>query len=267
MANATLESTLFPVREIPAVGKRLDKIDNNELYPAIINNSGYKFIVREDTGEILSCMTDDYRLVSNTQLIDTALPVLEKEGAELREVSVFSEGRRTLWRFTFPNVKVKVDKGDLLNPEVVIINSYDGTAEIKATGGAYRMICSNGLIIGTIISMTKNKHSIWNKNIDSIEESILNTIKSTKSVMVESFPKLIETKIKRKKDIESVIKMLPSYTMETLTQYLISHNPKTYWDLLNALTYISTHHMKRDRGATLKLENEIYPSIIRMAKA
>ena len=67
--------------------------------------------------------------------------------------------------------------------------------------------------------------------------------------------------------IKKVIKMLPTYAMEAFTQYLIAHNPHTYWDLLNAMTYISTHHMQRDRGATLKLENEIYPSIVKMAGA
>ena len=61
--------------------------------------------------------------------------------------------------------------------------------------------------------------------------------------------------------------MLPTYAMEPLTQYLIANNPKTYWDLLNALTYISTHHMGRQRGATLKLENEIYPAIMKLAQA
>ena len=63
-----------------------------------------------------------------------------------------------------------------------------------------------------------------------------------------------------------VIKMLHPYAMETLTQYLIAHKPKTYWDLLNSLTYIATHHMGRQTMATLRVENEIYPKILNMAK-
>ena len=65
----SLESTLFPVKEIPAVGRHLDEIDNNELYPTILDNTGYKFIVREDTNEVLSCMTNEYKLIKNEEIL------------------------------------------------------------------------------------------------------------------------------------------------------------------------------------------------------
>ena len=260
MAKTTMSDTLFPVHEVPAVGVPSD-INSKE-----IDSTGYKFIVREDTGEILSCMTTDYRLVTNKSLIDVASPILLNEGAVLREASVYNDGKKTVWRWVFPQSKVDVGGGDMVSPEVCIINSYDGSAEIQARSGAYRLVCSNGLIIGVVLSRTKNKHVVWNDNLDKIDEMIHTTIMATKDVLVNSLPLLKETNI-RKAHIKKVISMLPTYAMESLTQYLIAHNPKNYWDLLNALTYIATHHMQRDRGATLKLENEIYPSIIRLAGA
>lgn len=258
MAKTTLSDTLFPVKEVPAIGIPTE-IDEKE-----IDSTGYKFIVREDTGEILSCMTDEYRLITNESLLKTAKPILKKEGAKLREASIFSDGKRTIWRWTFPQSKIDIGGGDIVNPELAIVNSYDGSAEVQVRSGAYRLVCSNGLIIGMILSRSRNKHSVWNQNIDKIEDSIHSTIIATKETLVNSLPLLKETNIK-KAHIKKVIEMLPTYAMETLVQYLIAHNPRTYWDLLNSLTYISTHHMQRDRGATLKLENEIYPSIIKLA--
>ena len=264
MAKTTMSETLFPVTEVPAVGIPKTVADERQL-GSEIDSTGYKFIVREDTGEIMSCMTDDYRLVTNKSLIDVASPILKKEGATLRECSVYNDGKKTVWRWLFPETKVDIGGGDLVSPEVCLINSYDGSAEIQARSGAYRLVCSNGLIIGVVLSRTKNKHVIWNTNLDKIDDSIHATILATKDVLVNSLPLLKETNI-RKAHIKKVIEMLPTYAIEALTQYLIANNPDTYWDLLNAMTYISTHHMQRDRGATLKLENEIYPSIIKLAK-
>ena len=51
-----LTETMFPVKEVPAI------ITGNEWSDTCgdkATNTGHKFIVREDTGEILSCMTDE----------------------------------------------------------------------------------------------------------------------------------------------------------------------------------------------------------------
>ena len=63
-----IEQTLFPVTETPAVFP-----DD----PSGYISTGYKFIVREDTGKVLSCMSNDYKLVDNNQIIDAAKPILK----------------------------------------------------------------------------------------------------------------------------------------------------------------------------------------------
>ena len=87
--SATLNETLFPVKEVPAIW-------NNEF--AKVAKTGYKFIVREDTGKVLSCMTDEYKMIPNEEVMDKALPIFESTGANLRECSVYGDGRKTLWR-------------------------------------------------------------------------------------------------------------------------------------------------------------------------
>ena len=54
--------------------------------------------------------------------------------------------------------------------------------------------------------------------------------------------------------------------MEPLTQYLIGHKPKTYWDLLNAATWVATHHLNRNMESTHKMESMIYPYISKWAQ-
>ena len=55
MSTVAIEESLFPVKEVPAEHPWF-KGENNHVKHN--KNTGYKFIIREDTGQILSCMTD-----------------------------------------------------------------------------------------------------------------------------------------------------------------------------------------------------------------
>jgi len=251
-----LKHTIFPVEEIPAVGQLFGE--------GIKEQTGHKFIVRKDTGDVLSCVTDKYKVVQNQSIIEAAEPVLKESGAVLTEAESFANGARTVWTWKIPDIKVKVDKKDYLNPTITLKNSYDGSVQLHILAGAFRLICSNGLVVGTTISNKMNKHSIYNLNLDKIEESIKDTVDSVQSVFSTDFPKLVETKVKPK-HIHNLIKMFPDFTIERLTEYLLAHKVHTYWDLLNAATWVATHVMKRNYETTHRLESRIYPSITKWA--
>tara|TARA_R110001592_G_scaffold332728_2_gene616255 strand:- start:63 stop:842 length:780 start_codon:yes stop_codon:yes gene_type:complete len=251
-----LKHTTFPVEEIPAVGQLFGK--------GIKEETGHKFIVRKDNGDILSCVTNTYKIVTNSSIIDAAQPVLKESGAVLTEAESFSNGARSTWTWKIPDIKVKVDKKDYLNPTITLKNSYDGSVQLHILAGAFRLICSNGLVVGTTISNKVNKHSIYNLNLDKIEESIKDTVDSIQTIFSKDFPKLVETKVEPN-HVHNLIKMFPDFTIERLTQYLLAHKVHTYWDLLNAATWVATHVMKRNYETTHKLESKIYPSITKWA--
>ena len=253
-----LESTLFPVIEVPAVG--IPTMDGKE-----IDDTGYKFIVREDTGKVLSCMTNDYRLVKNQEIISAAEPILKQHNAQLKEAVSFGDGQQTTWRWIIPDVKIEISKGDLISPEIIIKNSYDGSLQVHILSGAFRLVCSNGMIIGNIIEKYNYKHNIGNINLDKLDESIENTIIHARKVG-EEFPMLKDKKLKQKHIVE-LIKLFPSTMSEFITQYLIANKPKNYWDLFNVATYINTHKMNRKYNSTHQLESRIYPNISTWAKA
>ena len=250
----SLESTLFPVREIPAIGKELP-----------INNSGYKFIVREDTGQVLSCMTDEYKLIKNEEIIEKAMPIIEDRGGIMVEQNLFGDGARTSWQWKFPEVEVDVGDGDLMNPTININNSYDGSCEASAIAGAFRLICSNGLIIGLTFGKGSTRHSVWSKKND-FEQIIGGVISSVENIFKTDFRDLIDTKID-KKHIAKLIKLFPETQTESLFQYILTHEPKTYWDLLNAATWVATHQMKRGVEATHKFESKLYSTVHGFAKS
>ena len=236
-----IEQTLFPVKEYPAYhgAGTWAKSDENEN----LNNTGYKFIVREDTGKVLSCMTNDYKLVENKQIIDTASPILKQHNAKLKESVSLGDGQKTVWKWIIPDVKIEVDKNDFMNPEIIIKNSYDGSMQVHILSGAFRLVCSNGMIIGNVIEKYNYRHNINSLNIDNLDESIERTIIQARKV-AEEFPMLKDKKLKQKHIIE-LVKLFPSTMSEFITQYLVANKPKDYWDLFNCATYITSHKMNR----------------------
>ena len=252
----SVESTLFPVKEVPAIW-------NNES--ATVAKTGYKFIVREDTGKVLSCMTDDYKLVSNSDIIKAAHPILKQHKAKLREAVSLGDGQRTVWKWTMPKSIIEISKGDEMNPEIIIKNSYDGTLQVHILSGAFRLVCSNGMIIGTTIEKHNYKHNVGNARLDNLEEVIESVVKKTEEEG-RKLPTLKSRKI-RDTHIVKLIELFPSTMSEFITQYLIANKPKTYWDLYNVATYILTHRMNRKYNTTHQLETKIYPSVYKWANA
>jgi len=248
--DVLLESTLFPVKEKQALLAGM--------------NTGHKFIVREDTNEVISCVTDKYKLITNKEVMDIALPIFKDKGGSLMESRTFNNAR-TMWKFRFRDTKVEIQKGDFVNPEVIIRNSYDGSSEVQAMGGAFRLVCLNGMIVGYTIGKKSARHIVWNEN-HGIDGIVTNIINSVRGVFDNDFPLMIDTTV-MKNHVIKIMKLFPNQAISAFTQHLIKEPPKTYWDLFNAATWTATHAMKRNNEATHKIEAQIFPLIKKMVKS
>ena len=258
MNRVNISDINFPVKEIPAIWK--DKENGNILN----ENTGHKFIIREDTGKILSCMTDNYRLVKNEMITKKTENIINKNGGKLKEIQMFGGGARSMVKWEFPKHKIKIAKQDEMTPEIVWQNSYDGTIGLNIIAGAFRLICLNGAVIGIIATKYKNKHIIQNMKLDDIEGVIDETIRKTKIMMKEEFPLLFDTKIKDT-HILKILKMFPITSSDYITQKLIQDKPKNLWDLFNVSTNVATHGLDRKLEATHKLESKLYKTVLNIA--
>ena len=259
MQDNTLTPSYFPVIERPV----LFDAAGNKAPSDIKGETGYKLIVRKDTNDVLSCVTDSYKLITNKEIMTKANPILKNQGAVLDDMQMFGNGARVKYKYRFPDIKVKIAKDDYVNPQILINNSYDSSTEVSAMGGAFRILCANGLIIGFSLGKEGARHTIWNEKTE-IEKIINSVINKTQKVFDNDFPMMIEKEVKTK-DNKKLLEMFPGYTMESMVQYLIANPPKNYWDLLNAATWTSTHVMKRKSEATHKFEARIFDTIKNMA--
>tara|TARA_R110000824_G_scaffold75064_2_gene190656 strand:- start:651 stop:1304 length:654 start_codon:yes stop_codon:yes gene_type:complete len=210
-------------------------------------------------------MTNDYKLVTNETVLKYASPIIEKSGGKVKEVKSLNNGAKSIMTWNFPKEKVNIGKNDDLTPEIIIKNSYDGTVGLNILAGAFRLICSNGLVIGIIAENYKNKHSVYNVALDDIESVIKRTVDKTKLIFKDEFPILKDNKISEK-NIINFIKMFPLQANQIITQRLIADRPKTFWDLFNVGTNVLTHNMNRNAESTHNIESRLYNTIKKWAK-
>jgi hypothetical protein len=79
--------------------------------------------------------------------------------------------QKHMLRLSHPSLELK-GVGDS-RPEIVIVNSYDGSSSLKIYLGVFRLVCSNGLIVGTTYGGHAIRHigDVW-FNIDKAVEDI-----------------------------------------------------------------------------------------------
>ena len=76
-----------------------------------------------------------------------------------------------------------IDEGaDGLRPEIILYNSHDGSSAVKLYAGAYRFICSNGIVAGDGLASSVY-HS--NKAMAGFEETLRHTIDTMPTLMAK----------------------------------------------------------------------------------
>lgn len=99
-----------------------------------------------------------YAFISTAQVLEG----LRREGFqpyEVRQTKVRDQGKRAhtkhLLRLRHPDVKA-TPQGV---PEILLLNSHDGTSSYRLMSGYFRYVCDNGLVFGDFASDVKIRHS------------------------------------------------------------------------------------------------------------
>ena len=101
-------------------------------------------------------LSNKYRFVPSTQIIAD----LSKQGWQLNKVleANTKSAKRFGWQkhvMRFRNPSLKLDVLESF-PEIVVVNSHDGSTAFQLMAGLFRLVCSNGLIVAD--NMFGNHH-------------------------------------------------------------------------------------------------------------
>ncbi|MBP2300929.1 DUF932 domain-containing protein [Azospirillum picis] len=124
---------------------------------------GWRALVRTDTGQLLHCWPDGYRLVPHEAAcaaFDTALAASRLDTRGLRVATDLThDGRRLFRQYILPAHQVEIRPGDATALRLVGFNSYDGSLAVSWRGGGYRFVCANTAVIGRDIACARARHS------------------------------------------------------------------------------------------------------------
>jgi hypothetical protein len=168
MANAqpvSLIASPFPkVGEMPVIwGKEKDtRLAEN-----------HKAIVNLNSGKLYSIVSKDYRVIRHEEVIkEVEQAISDTIGLSNYEAitAFFNHGGRMRRTYRFKEIGVEVKKGDLINPELHLMNSYDKTWPFIILLGAFRVVCENGLVVSQKLLHLRRRHVYEIEQINVVEE-------------------------------------------------------------------------------------------------
>jgi len=247
-SKADLEEVRFGVHETPMAFYPHDDYSKDKPHGPITDTRDYKCVVT-DEGKLLSVVGKNYKLVRNAELIDALFDRLKETGIEweLGSQDSYYTQRRMRLHFTFPDLKLKDNEGDI--PLALWVhNSYNQTEGVRISWGAMRLVCSNGMMIGKVLKRFYHKHSkgFYLPQMQSTFENAYRQIP-----VINDRIKLLETT----KFNETDNKLLEdSFNESFLKKALEGHSEESLkneskWFVINLLSYYISHTISLQQRA------------------
>lgn len=220
---------------------------------------GKKAIVRADNGApVLGIVSGKYEVIKHRDVIEGFREALKGDnfGSFNERISLTKNGAHLFATYRFEDQRVEVKKGDFTSFQFIVKNSYDGTNTLQISLGAYRLVCSNGMVIGNRFFGYSQRHigtkvgvdvSVLKESIGELAETFKGTLPTMQKMVETHFS---ETATFRGEAFEPEHTKLPEYLCKEAYDQFVVGQDGSVWGYLNAYTHAITHSMKRNSPQT-----------------
>ena len=201
-----------------------------------------KIVISKDHERLYSVVSSKAPVVEHQDAIEIVHDAIEKiyDLPPVIELTSMHTGASIMANFKLPVPEtVSFKHGDESTISIILFNSYERKFPLRLKTGLFRMVCSNGMVVGDEIASLNARQLIGEGfSPDSLYPNIERLISKTKN---------IEQFWRRWKDIEIpadlAIKLIEKYLSKNLYKDLLDEAlfPMPLWDFYNELTRISTH--------------------------
>lgn len=221
-----------------------------------VQSSDHKAIVRPDTGEVLAIHGSGYNLTPNEAILTQFVKALETSGLDLSGAVVQAQhshaGARMFAKVRLPAHQVDIGGGDLVDLQMSVINSYDGWTAFKSIFGGFRLLCSNGMVIGQKMWQGYGRHTqglditASAQKLERVGSQYLETASvwekwSRAPITIDQMAEVIQAVT----PVEKTRTMLEEQFMRETVEL-----GSTVWAGYNALTHWSTHTVSNRNNAS-----------------
>lgn len=124
-------------RKLRAVLKRREQVDVPNHFAT----------VRMDTGRVLGVVGNRYEVVQNTESFRFFDPLVSRDEAVYETAGVI-DGGRSMWLLARLPDYIRIGKrGDPIQKYLLLVNSHDGSSQIRCKLTAVRVVCKNSLSV------------------------------------------------------------------------------------------------------------------------
>lgn len=212
----------------------------------------YKAIVDSRTGKVFAITSKEYKVMRHEEAIERIEKAFSENpqlGAYRVNTSLYNGGGRMRRKYSFPGICVQMSPGDTINLELDMYNSYDLTWPFIVTLGAFRKVCSNGLVVGDKYFHVKKRHSAQLYSL-SIREELSSAIQRfglqaaewrswhRMSLTPRTYQRVMGTMAFGKKATEEIEKKVSAEVKELTND---GFPIMTVWAFYNVLTWYITH--------------------------
>jgi Domain of unknown function (DUF932) len=113
-------------------------------------------VIRTDTMRPLGVVSKKYALLPHADVVDALRESLNGQKVQ-EKIRMTHNGARMHFEITLPDITLKVE-GDEIAMRLGVSNSYDASRKVNIAFGAYRLVCSNGMIIGRKFISVSRRH-------------------------------------------------------------------------------------------------------------
>ena len=232
----------------------------------------HKAIVEQDTGKLFSIVSKDYKVIRHEQAIDELEDILygsEDLGAFSVKTEFFNDGGRMRRSYGFEKEKVEIGPGDKVHPELLLYNSYDLTWPLIVLLGAFRFVCTNGLVIGKEFYQFRKRHVLELERMDfkpQVTTALARFKKQvetwkqweTRPLSLITYEKVMKAMKFGKKATETIEDRID----EDAEGFLIDGDPQpTVWTFYNLITWYITHRTV-SLNHRVELENRLRRAMV-----
>lgn len=229
-----------------------------EIAPAMEVEDKWQAVIRinDDSSEqVIAIHKQNYKLVPNQDVYTLFETAMGESALDMRDIHVEDgvsyDGGRVVRTYRFPRHRFDIARGDHVDLQLKVQNSYDGSCRFGAIMGAFRLVCANGMVVGDTMLNVQGKHTAG-LDIEKIAASLGNTIdafgqqtETWQSWLNCPVPDAIAEQVIRsmravsERQQELIITKYQQQKLET---------GANLWSLYNALTFWSTHTPVAERA-------------------
>ena len=219
-------------------------------------------VVNTQTGQAYSFTGKNYNLIKHEQAIEHVLSAIPKSwGKQKNSAWLSPDGGRLSVRIQFPKASEGIQAGDLVCPSIYLVNSYDKSWPFMVTFGAFRFVCSNGMVVGKKFGEYHRKH-VGEFSQENLREMLDNSIEmfqdevgrwriwNEKPAMPEHYENWVEALQLGKRAVETIENIVETKSGLRLDNMKI--RTLSLWELFNIFTQFITHNVSENQRVMLE---------------